>query len=86
MSGLSKIALRVSGVAGRIVLARFGNDPNLALETRDAQNEFWQALVQFAFDGKMPEIGEAVKIEFGGGDEQFLLRLERRSLDEEHSQ
>lgn len=76
---LQKTAIRVAPLSNRIVLARFGKDPNVALETRDAMNEFWQALVQYAFDGKMPEKGEAVEVSFGGGDEQFVLRLERKA-------
>lgn len=76
---LSSTAIRVAPLSNRIVLARFGKSPDVALETRDAMNEFWQALVQYAFDGKMPEKGEAMEISFGGGEEQFLLRIERVS-------
>lgn len=76
---LQKTAIRVAPLSSRIVLARFGKDPNVALETRDAMNEFWQALVQYTFDGKMPEPGAAVEVSFGGGDEQFVMRLERKA-------
>lgn len=75
---LSNTAIRVAPLSNRIVLARFGKEPNVALETKDAMNEFWQALVQYAFDGKMPEKGRAMEVSFGGGDEQFVMRLERR--------
>lgn len=73
---LQKTALRVAPLSNRIVLARSGKDSNVALETRDVMNEFWQTLVSFAFDGEMPENGQAVEISFGGGDEQFVMRLE----------
>ena len=76
---LQNAAIRVAPLSNRIVLARFGKDPNVALETRDAMNEFWQALVQYTFDGKMPRKGEAMEISFGGGDEQFVMRLERKA-------
>lgn len=76
---LQKTAIRVAPLSNRIVLARFGKDQNVALETRDAMNEFWQALVQYAFDGKMPEKGAAVEVNFGGDDEQFVMRLERKA-------
>lgn len=76
---LSNTAIRVAPLSNRIVLARFGKDPNVALETKDAMNEFWQALVSFTFDGKMPAHGEVIEVSFGGGDEQFVMRLERRA-------
>lgn len=76
---LQKTAIRVAPLSNRIVLARFGKDQNVALETRDAVNEFWQALVQYTFDGKMPEKGQAMEVSFGGGDEQFVMRLERKA-------
>jgi len=74
---LNNIGLRHTAIGRRIVLARFGKDPQVALETRDAMNDFWQALVSYAFDGKMPEKGEAVVITFGGGDEQFSATISR---------
>ena len=77
MAQIDKVGLRHSPLSDRIVMARFGKDPTLALETRDAMNEFWQALVSYAFKGQMPESGEAVEVKFGGGDEQFVARVER---------
>lgn len=74
---LSKTAIRVAPLSNRIVLARFGRDANAALETKDAMSEFWQALVQYAFDGKMPATGEGAEINFGGGDEQFTVLVTR---------
>lgn len=76
---LHKTGIRVAPLSNRIVLARFGKDPSVALETRDAMNEVWQALVSYTFDGKMPEQGAAVEVNFGGGDEQFVMRLERKA-------
>ncbi len=76
---LEKVGLRFSPLTKRIVLARFGKDPELALERKDAMNEFLQILVQFAFDGKKPEAGESVEVSFGGGEEQFLLCLSRKA-------
>lgn len=75
---LSKIAIRHAPLSDRIVLARFGKDPEVALETRDAMNEFLQAVVSYAFDGNMPEPGEAKEVSFGGGDEQFVLTVKRK--------
>lgn len=83
MSTLDQVSIRVASISGRIVLARFGKDPEVALETRGIQSEFWKALTQYAFDGKMPAPGEAVEIKYGAEDEQFLVRVERRQLDEE---
>lgn len=80
---LSKTHIRVSPLSNRIVLARMGKDPNVALETKDIMSEFWQALVQFAFDGKMPEPGEGMGIAFGGGDEQFTAVIRRNVKDPE---
>lgn len=74
---LDKVSIRRAPLSDKIVLARFGKDPNTALETRDAQDEFWQALVAYAFDGKMPSKDEAREITFGGGDEQFVLTIKR---------
>lgn len=69
--------IRYSPLTRRILIARFGKDPHVALETRDAMNEFWQTLVQYAFDGTMPEVGQAAEVQFGGGDEQFTLTIKR---------
>ena len=74
---LNKISIRVAPLTNTIVLARFGKDKSLALETRDAMNDFLQALTQYVFEGVMPEKGEAVKINYGGGDEQFTLTVKR---------
>lgn len=78
---LNTVAIRHAVLSNRIVLARFGKDPTLALDTRDAMNDFWQTLVSYAFDGKMPAPGEAVEIKFGGGDEQFVLTVRRAALE-----
>lgn len=74
---LEKVGIRHAAFSGRIVLARFGKDPTLALETADAQSDFWKALVSFTFDGRTPEPGEAVEVAFGGGDEQFTCVVKR---------
>lgn len=73
---LKNITLKVSPFSNRIVLARFGKDPELALETKDIQNEFLQTLVQYIAE-EMPEVGAKYELQFGGGDEQFFLTLER---------
>lgn len=75
------VGIRHAPLSDRIVLARFGKDPHVALETKDAMNEFWQALVSYAFGGKMPEPGSAMEIKFGGGREQFALTLRRLSQE-----
>ena len=79
MSKLSDVSLGLAPLSNRIVLARFGKDKNLALETRDAMSEVLQVVTQYAFDGKMPGPGEVVEVSFGGGDEQFVMRLERKA-------
>ncbi|WP_156394017.1 hypothetical protein [Rhizobium sp. Root651] len=75
---LSKTRIGVAPLSNRIVLARFGKNSSVALETRDAMSEFWQALVQYSFDGKMPEQGKAVEVSFGGGNEQFSFTIRRK--------
>jgi len=77
---LEKVGIRHAPFSNRIVLARFGKDPTLALETRDATNEFWQALASFAFDHKMPEPGASTVVSFGGGDEQFEFTITRKPI------
>ncbi|MFG1270789.1 hypothetical protein V5F40_22825 [Xanthobacter sp. DSM 14520] len=77
MSGLQKTRLAHTALGGRVVLARFGADPNVALETRDAQSEFFQTVVSFAFDGKLPAPGAAAEVSFGGSDEQFVMSIRR---------
>jgi len=73
---MNKIGIRFSPLSERIVLARFGKDPNVALDTRDAMNDFLQVLVQF--------VGVGYERQFGGGDEQFVvsLRLAQERLKE----
>ena len=77
MNALDKIGIRHAPLSNRIVIARFGKDPGLALDKRDAQSEFFQALISYAFDGKMPVHGQGTEIQFGGGDEQFTLTIRR---------
>lgn len=75
---LSKIRICYSPLSQRIKLARFGKDENLALDQRDAMNDFLQTLVAYSFDGKMPDKGEKHQIDFGGGEEQFAFTIERK--------
>jgi hypothetical protein len=77
MSVLDKIGIRVAPFSHRIMVASFGADPNVALETRDATSEFFQAIVEYAFDGEMPALGEAAEASFGGGNEQFIMLIRR---------
>ncbi len=79
MTRLQNIQIRHTALGDRIVLARFGKDPTVALETRDAMNDFFQTLVSYAFDGKMPERGATVELDFGGGDEQFQMVVKRKA-------
>lgn len=74
---IAKVGIRRAPLSNKFVLARFGKDPSFALETRDATNEFLQALAEYAFDGKMPNPGEAAEFTFGGGDEQFTVSIKR---------
>lgn len=74
---LEKVGIRHAPLSDRIVLARFGKDPNCALESRDAMNEFLQAILSYSFKGKMPDPGESVEVTFGGGDEQFSMVVKR---------
>lgn len=76
---LESVGIRHAALSNRIVLARFGKDANLALETRDCMDEFWKCLVSYSFDGAMPEKGDSAEVCFGGGDEQFTLTINRKS-------
>ncbi len=78
MTDLNKIKIMHSSLTDRILIARFCKDETTALDTRDAMNDFWQALASYCFDGKMPAKGDKVEVSFGGGDEQFILTLERK--------
>lgn len=69
-----------AALSNRIVLARFGKDPAVALGTKDATSEFWQALVSFAFDGEMPKPGSGCAFGFGAGDEQFSVTITRKEI------
>ncbi len=75
---LEKVYIRHTALGNRIVLARMGKDPNVALETKDIMSDFWKSLVQYSFDGQMPASGEAVTVNFGGGNEQFELTIKRK--------
>lgn len=75
---IKNTSIRYAPLSKRIVLARFGKDKTLALETRNATNEFLQVLLQYAFDdGKMPDVGDEAEVTFGAGDEQFVLTVKR---------
>lgn len=82
MSGVKLTNIRIAHAQLRncIVLARFGKDPKLALEIIDAESDFFNTLVSYAFDGRMPDAGEAVEVQFGGGDEQFTVTVRRQAL------
>jgi len=75
---LTSVKIRHAPLSNRIVLARFGKDQNVALDTVDATSDFWQTLVSYAFDGKMPAEGFASEVSFGGGDEQFVVTVKRK--------
>ncbi|WP_018900392.1 hypothetical protein [Rhizobium sp. 2MFCol3.1] len=75
---IEKTGIRHAPLSNRIVLARFGKDPEVALETRDAMDEFLKALVSYCFDGKVPEPGEGMEWSFGGGDEQYEIVIKRK--------
>lgn len=78
MSDLAKTHIRYSPLSKRILLARFGKDVNVALETRDCVNDFLQVLIQYAFDsGTIPQIGDEAEVKFGARDEQFVLTVKR---------
>lgn len=79
MTNLDKIRICVSPFSNRVVIARFGKDPNVALDSRDAMSEFLQAIAGYAFDGEMPEKGEQAEVSFGSGDEQFTFIIKRNS-------
>lgn len=76
---IEKIGIRYAPLSNRIVLARFGKDPEVALETRDGTDEFLKTLVQYAFDGKMPDKGQRSVVGFGGGDEQYEIIVRRKT-------
>lgn len=67
-----------SSLSNRIMVARFGKNPNVALSTRDATSEFFQAIVLYAFQGHMPLPGKIAEFSFGGGDEQFTVIVTRK--------
>lgn len=73
MSDLTKVGIRFSPLSERVLIARFGKDPDVALETKDGMNEFLQVLVQF--------IGVDNEVSFGGGDEQFVVSLKRAEIN-----
>lgn len=79
MTALDGVKLRLAPLSKRIVFARFGKNPEVALETKDAMSDVLQVFTQYAFDGEMPEIGQCVELQFGAGDEQFLVLIERVS-------
>ena len=80
MSKLNGINISHAVLSDRIVLARLGKDPSNVLETKDAHSEFLQCLVSYAFDGVMPKMGGSAEFEFGGGDEQFIVRVTRKDV------
>lgn len=70
--------IRHAPLSNRIVLARFGKDQNVALDTEDATSDFWQTLISYAFSGKMPNEGSVSEVSFGGGNEQFIVTIKRK--------
>lgn len=74
---LNKVRICYAPLSDRVVLGRFGKCDEVALERKDAMNAFWQALVAYSFNGKMPDEGQAAMVSFGGGDEQFEVVVTR---------
>lgn len=78
---LEAVGIRHAPLSDRIVLARFGKDPEVALETRDAMGELIVALLSYAFSGKVPTQGTTAKLVFeGGDDEKYTLSLTREEV------
>lgn len=75
---MAKTFIRYSPLSRRIVLARYGKDAGVALETKDCVNDFLQVLLQYAFDcGTIPQVGDEAEVKFGARDEQFVLTVKR---------
>jgi hypothetical protein len=82
-TALANTFIRYAPLSRRIVLARFGKDKDVALETKDSVNDFLQVLIQYAFDdGKIPSVGDEAEVSFGAGDEQFVLTVKRVTTPE----
>lgn len=77
MVDLSKIGIRVTALGNQIVLARFGKDPNVSLDQRDAHTEFWSALLSYAFEHEKPEVGDGREINFSGENDAFTVTIRR---------
>ena len=75
---LENVKLRLAPISNRMVFARFGKNPEVALETKDAMSDVFQVITQYAFGGKMPEKGASIALDYGAGDEQFTMVIKRK--------
>jgi hypothetical protein len=69
MTKLDKVGIRVSLLSGKVYIARFGKDPQLALETRECLNEFLHAIKEF--------VGVDSERDFGDDDEWYCISLRK---------
>ena len=83
MANLDTVLVRRSARTNRIHLARrTSKEPNLVEFKRDVTGEVLEALVSFAFKGKMPEPGERTTVAFGSDDKQYLMAIIRKPAEE----
>lgn len=76
MTKLDNISLRLAPLSNRMVMARFGKDKEVALDTKDVTSDVLQLITQYMF-GSMPDVGQAMELQFGGGSEQFVMKITR---------
>lgn len=74
MSRLDKIKLACSGLSNRIQLYRMGNDPLVAIETKDVTNEALGASVEHIMN--RPGMVWAMTANHAGKKKRFTLTLE----------
>ena len=77
MSNLDKTRLVVTPLTNQISLARFGKDPTLALDRRNCESEFWDALINYAFKDMEIKSGRKVRIELGADDDKFVVEISK---------
>jgi len=74
---MKSIGLRHSSLTDTIYLCRFGKDPGLALDKREAEQDVMTVLVEHLFHDMSSEDVSAVIKEFRLGDTSYKLTLER---------
>lgn len=83
MSKLDSLRLVYSEVTNQILLARFGANPNLALERQNRTGQVIRVFLKMIMQGKPAEVGKTWEATMEDGEHRYRVTLEVLPLEED---